>query len=192
MATIGARYGSGGSRSGPIRVFSSARSARFSDRYPARNTTRITLRSSDGWPESGPIERLSRAPLVSEPNTKTSSRSAIPAAAHVYLYVRSQASERTARASTVTTASATSSQPSCSWPRPYSVPPNDWVTRSWGSRCIRSSPRPPSIATAGSSTWSVRRPDEDERDVDGEQGAEIHEQALGIGRQEVERRVLPA
>ena len=32
IATIGARYGSGGSRSGPIRVSCSTSSARFSDR----------------------------------------------------------------------------------------------------------------------------------------------------------------
>ena len=44
----------GGSRSGPTRVLSSMSSARFSDRYPARNTTRITLRISDGWPATRP------------------------------------------------------------------------------------------------------------------------------------------
>ncbi len=85
MATIGARYGIGGRRSGPRRVLSSASSERFSLRYPARNTTRITLSSSDGWPDRGPIESVSRAPLTSLPNTNVSSRSTMPTAAQVYL-----------------------------------------------------------------------------------------------------------
>ena len=70
---------------GPIRVLSSASSERFSDRYAARNTTRITFSSSDGWPDSGPMDSVSLAPLTSLPNTKVSSSRAMPAAAHVYL-----------------------------------------------------------------------------------------------------------
>ena len=45
----------------------------------------MTFRSSDGWPESGPIESVRRAPFTSEPNTNVASRSPMPAAAHVYL-----------------------------------------------------------------------------------------------------------
>ena len=85
IATMGARYGIGGRRIGPMRVLSSASSERFSERYPARNTTRMTFRSSDGWPESGPTESVSLAPLTSLPSTNVSARSAMPAAAHVYL-----------------------------------------------------------------------------------------------------------
>ena len=62
----------------------------------------MTFSSSEGWPDSGPIESVRRAPLTSEPSTNVASRRAMPAAAHVYLYVRSQASERIASASTVT------------------------------------------------------------------------------------------
>ena len=68
-----------------MRALSSASSERFSDRYPARKTTRITFSSSDGCPDSGPIESVRRAPLTSLPNTNVSSSNAIPAAAHVYL-----------------------------------------------------------------------------------------------------------
>ena len=45
----------------------------------------MTFSSSDGWPDSGPMDSVSLAPLTSLPNTKVSSSRAMPAAAHVYL-----------------------------------------------------------------------------------------------------------
>ncbi len=45
----------------------------------------MTLSSSDGWPLNGPMERVSRWPLISDPNTKVSSSRPTPAAAQVYL-----------------------------------------------------------------------------------------------------------
>ena len=81
----------------------------------------------------------------------------MPAAAQVYLYWRSQLSERITMASVVATASDRSSQTSWTWPSP-SAPKNPDPTRSCGSRSISSRLIPPSIPTAGNSTWSVRRP----------------------------------
>ena len=70
----------------------------------------------------------------------------------------------------VARASASSSQMSWTSASPNSVPKNVWVTRSCGSRCISSSEIPPSSATVGSRTWSVRRPASDLGGVGGEQG----------------------
>ena len=168
IATIGARYGSGGSCSGPIRVLSSARSARFSDRYPARKTTRITLSSSDGCPDSGPIERVSRAPLTSRSEDEREQQER-DAGRRPGVLVGPQPGVRADGEREDRDDRERDEQPAELELRRArdSVPPNDWVTRSCGSRCIRSRPMPPSIATAGSSTWSVPPPGEDERHVDG-------------------------
>ncbi len=45
----------------------------------------MTLRSSVGWPLTGPIRTVSSAPLASSPNTNVSSSRPIPTAAQVYL-----------------------------------------------------------------------------------------------------------
>ena len=67
----------------------------------------------------------------------------------------------------------TSSQTSWTSASPSVVPKNVWVTRSCGSRSISSSEIPPSIATVGSRTWSVRRPARTWASVGGEQRAEV-------------------
>ena len=118
----------------------------------------MTFSSSDGWPLTGPNDRVSRWPLISVPRTNVRSRRATPVAAQVYLYMRSQRSERTTIASVVARPIDRTSQTSWTSARPRSVLPIVWITRFCGNRSISSRLIPPSNPTAGRSTWSVRRP----------------------------------
>ena len=64
---------------GPTRrTRASARSTRFSARYAAKKTTRMTLRSSDGCPLNGPMVSVRREPLTSDPKTNVSARRTRP------------------------------------------------------------------------------------------------------------------
>ena len=114
----------------------------------ARTAGRRTVRSAGSGADR-------RRPV---PNTNVSSSSAIPAAAHVYLYRRSQLSERTTMPRVVATMIARTSQISCTSPSPSVEPATSIVTRSCGSRCISSREIPPSSPTTGRSTSSERRP----------------------------------
>src|SRR3989442_1133550 len=87
IATIGTRYGTGGTGNGPMRRGECASTSRYSSRYAAKKTTRSSFTASHGSMDPGPTLIQIRAPLISRPMTGKSgaTRSKTPRNAHVHL-----------------------------------------------------------------------------------------------------------
>ena len=143
------------------------------------------MSSSDGWPDSGPIESVRRAPLTSRAEHEGQQQQRDPGRRPRVLVgpqpgVRADGEREAPRSPP----SATSSQPSWSWPRPSSAPPNDWVDEVLGQPLHQQQPDAAEHApTAGSSTWSVRRPASTNARWTTNRATEVDEQALRVGRQ---------
>ena len=152
----------------------------------------MTFSSSVGWPLSGPMTRVRRWPLISVPRTKVRRSRPTPAAAHVYLYWRSQRSERTTIPSVVATISA-AEEPDRAGPRPGPsvLPKKVWLTRSCGQP-LHQQERDPAEHRDGRQQDLVRAaPGQDLRGMGDEERRDVDEQPLRVVQTElaVDRRV---
>ena len=148
------------------------------------------MSSSDGWPLSGPMRRVSRAPPTSVPNTKVEQQQR-DAGRGPGVLVAAQPAVRPDddRRASSRSPRPRSSQTSWTSPSPSSAAEASASTRSCGSRCISSRQIPPSIADDGQQDLVGAAPGEDEREVGREQRAEVDGEAAcrGIHSDKVDR-----
>ena len=144
MATIGTRYGTGGTGRGPIRRGVCVSTSRYSSRYAAKNTTRSSFTASHGSMLPGPTLIQIRAPLISRPINGRSGamRSRRPRSAQVHLKRESAVRSRGMRIVAAKAPAEMIDQESCC------------RSKSEASRCTSTRPIAVSPAATGMRTWS--------------------------------------
>ena len=150
----------------------------------------MTLSSSDGWPEMGPMRSVRRAPPVTSPKTNTSSSRTDPSRGpRVLVAAQPAIAANEDRGRGQQRRSRTGSRRAGAGPGPARGRRRAASTRSCGRRCIISSEMPAEHAPrSGKRISSMRRPVMTNSDVDDEERDQVGGQQRRIGQLEMARR----